>query len=87
MFLHRDHFSVILEDIYDDRRFVEIDSSLHSFFQLCILPSNTINTMPGEKQKYIKLQVYVQKKDGISDDEFHKHWADIHGDECKKVNL
>ncbi|KAF2499348.1 hypothetical protein BU16DRAFT_268445 [Lophium mytilinum] len=41
--------------------------------------------MPGEKQKYIKLQVYVLKKDDISDDEFHKHWAIIHGDECKKI--
>jgi hypothetical protein len=29
--------------------------------------------MPSETQKYIKLQMFEQKKEGISDEQFHKH--------------
>ncbi|OCL07940.1 hypothetical protein AOQ84DRAFT_439894 [Glonium stellatum] len=41
--------------------------------------------MPGEKQKYIKLTFFIRKKESISDEQFHKHWAEVHGDVCKQI--
>lgn len=41
--------------------------------------------MPGVRQRYLKLQVFVVKKDDVTDEEFHTHWENLHGDICKTV--
>jgi hypothetical protein len=41
--------------------------------------------MPGKTQKYLKLQIFMTKKDNVTDADFHERWGGLHGDLCKQV--
>lgn len=36
--------------------------------------------MPNEEcERYVRISILVKRKPGISEQEFHSHWANIHG--------